>query len=152
MPQTETEALVRELRITARPETIYPFLTDPSKMTQWMGRKVSLDPRPGGVYRVEINDRDTARGEFVELDPPARVVFTWGWEMESSKAPPGSSTVEISLEPDGDETILRLVHRGLPTAESVESHAHGWDHYMERLALVAAGRDPGPDPWATPPD
>jgi len=62
--------------------------------------------------------------------------------------PPGSSTVEIELEADGDATIVRLAHRDLP-AETVESHAHGWEHYLERLRLAGAGTDRGPDPWVT---
>ena len=57
--------------------------------------------------------------------------------------PPGSSTVEIELVPDGDGTLLRFTHRDLPSAEAAESHAHGWDHYLGRLAIAAAGRRPG---------
>ena len=61
--------------------------------------------------------------------------------------PPGSSTVEIELAPDGDGTRLRFTHRDLPNAEAVESHGHGWDHYLQRLAVAAGGGDPGSDPW-----
>jgi hypothetical protein len=56
--------------------------------------------------------------------------------------------VEVTLSPDGDGTLLRLVHRGVPQ-ESRRSSAAGWAHYLPRLALAAAGYDPGPDPWAT---
>ena len=92
------------------------------------------------------------RGEFVELDPPRRLVFTFGWEPEPgaegpNPVPPGSSTVEIELAPDGDGTRLRFTHRDLPNAEAVESHGHGWDHYLQRLAVAAGGGDPGSDPW-----
>ena len=90
-----------------------------------------------------------ARGEFVEIDPPRRVVFTWGWEGMDA-VPPGSSTVEVTFEPDGDATILRLVHRGLPSAEEVQQHSHGWDMYLGRLVVAGAGGDPGPDPNANP--
>jgi len=41
------------------------------------------------------------------------------------------------------------VHKDLPNAEAVASHAHGWDHYLPRLELAAAGGDPGEDPWVT---
>jgi uncharacterized protein YndB with AHSA1/START domain len=104
-----------------------------------------------GCTRVDINGRDVARGEYVELDPPRRVVFTWGWESEGEghAVPPGSSRVEVSLEPDGEGTLVRLRHVDLPE-EALEIHGQGWDLYLGRLAKVAAGEDPGPDPWAEP--
>jgi hypothetical protein len=63
------------------------------------------------------------------------------------EVPPGSSTVEVTLTPDGEGTVLRLVHRDLPQGQGVK-HQLGWSHYVPRLAAVAAGEDPGPDPWA----
>lgn len=119
-------------------------------MIQWMGRAAELDPRPGGTFSCDINGRDVASGEYVEVDPPRRAVFTWGWGGEDSIAKPGSSTVEVTLAPDEDGTRLRLTHRDLPSEESAERHGHGWRHYTERLAAVASGEDPGVDPWATP--
>ena len=106
-----------------------------------------MDPRPGGIYRVDVTGRDIARGEYVEITPPSKVVFTWGWEGEGHPVPPGSSTVEISLIPDGQATIVRLRHSGL-TAEQGAEHAKGWEHYMARLATAAPGGDAGEDPWA----
>jgi uncharacterized protein YndB with AHSA1/START domain len=147
--QPEVAAVVeREIRIAARPETVFDFFVDPEKMVQWKGRKAELDARPGGVYRVEINDEAIARGEYVEIDAPNRVVFTWGWEGQESgehAVPPGSSRVEIELTPDGDGTLVRLRHLDLP-AQSRDVHGQGWDLYLGRLARVAAGEDPGPDP------
>jgi uncharacterized protein YndB with AHSA1/START domain len=105
-----------------------------------------LDPRPGGIYSCNITGRDIARGEFVTVEAPRRVVFTFGWEGEGQFVPAGSSTVEITLTPDGDGTILHLRHSGLP-AEAQGSHAHGWAHYLARLVVAGEGRDPGPDPW-----
>jgi len=63
--------------------------------------------------------------------------------------PPGSSTIEVDLTPEGGGTNLRFVHKDLPNAEAVGSHAHGWDHYLPRLEIAAAGGDPGEDPWVT---
>src|SRR5687768_5040603 len=101
-----------------------------------MGSAATLDPRPGGVYRVDIGQWN-AVGEFVEVDPPNRVAFTWGWENDGMSTPPGSSTVEITLTPDGDETLVRLVHSDLPNEESVRAHEHGWGvDYLPRLAIV----------------
>jgi uncharacterized protein YndB with AHSA1/START domain len=140
----------REVRIAARPETVFAFFTDPEKMVQWKGSKAELDAHPGGIYRVEINDRAIVRGEYLEVDPPSRVVFTWGWEGQESgqgghAVPPGSSRVEISLEPDGDGTLVRLRHVDLPE-QALAIHGEGWDLYLGRLRLAAAGEDPGPDP------
>ncbi|MGH2530076.1 MAG: SRPBCC family protein, partial [Actinomycetota bacterium] len=98
-----TDVLAHELRIEARPDTVFAFLTDPDKMTRWKGDSAQLDARPGGVYRLQIGQAVVV-GEFVELDPPRRVVFTWGWEGNDD-VPPGSSTVEVTLMPDGEATI-----------------------------------------------
>ncbi len=146
MPAAKTDTITHEVRIAAKPETIFEFLTDPDKMVRWKGKIAQLDPRVGGAYRVDINGRDIASGTYVEIDPPNRVVFTWGWEGQEG-VPPGSSTVEITLTPDGEETVLRLVHRGLPEGAGA-GHAEGWEHFLPRLAVAAAGDDPGPDPWA----
>jgi uncharacterized protein YndB with AHSA1/START domain len=80
----------------------------------------------------------------VEVVPYTRVVFTWGWE--GSALPPGSTTVEITLTPAGNETIVRLRHTGLP-APLADTHREGWEHFMGRLAIAAAGGNPGRDPW-----
>jgi uncharacterized protein YndB with AHSA1/START domain len=146
----ETAAAVeREIRIAASPETVFQFFIDPDRQIQWMGRSADLDPRAGGTYRVDLNGRDIARGEYIELDPPNRVVFTWGWESQGSPVRPGASTVEITLSADGDGTIVRLVHRDLPE-DSRAPHGHGWEHYLNRLAIAAEGGDAGEDPWGTP--
>jgi uncharacterized protein YndB with AHSA1/START domain len=138
----------REIHIDASPDTVFEFFTDPAKMVRWKGESATLDPRPGGIYRVEMNEQAIAVGEYVELDPPNRIVFTWGWEGGYASTPPGSSTVEVTLTPDGDGTLVRLVHSRLSTPESAEAHGHGWDQYMPRLAIAAAGGEPGPDPNA----
>lgn len=154
MTVSETSDFVEpEIRIAASPEVIYQFFIDPAKMVQWKGTDAALDPRPGGIYRVNVTGRDIAKGEYVELVPHSRVVFTWGWE--NGPIAPGSSTIEILLIPDGAETVVRLRHSGL-SPEAAEQHAEGWEHFLPRLAAAAEGRDPGIDPWTldpeTPPD
>lgn len=145
---TDTTLVEREVAIAASPETVWEFLVDPDKATRWMGQSASFDARPGGLYCVEVIPGHTASGEFVELDPPHRLVYTWGWESgKGSEVLPGSTTIEIELVPADEGTLLRFSHHGLPGAEAAQSHAHGWDHYLERLLVAAPGGDPGPDPW-----
>jgi uncharacterized protein YndB with AHSA1/START domain len=143
---TERLAVTREVVIDARPETVWQFLVDPEKIARWKGMTISFDAKVGSPYRIAVVPGHVAIGEIVELDPPHRLVYTWGWEGETA-VPPGSSTVEYELLPEGAGTRLRLTHRDLPNAEAAESHGHGWDHYVQRLAVVAAGGDPGVDPW-----
>ena len=137
-----------EIAIAASPKTVWSFLVDPDKALRWMGSWANLDPHPGGHYRVEVNPGRVASGEFLEVEPPRRLVHTWGWEPGSgSPVPPGSTTVEFELIPDGQGTLLRLTHRSLPDPASAASHGRGWEHSLARLAAVAAGGDPGGDPW-----
>jgi uncharacterized protein YndB with AHSA1/START domain len=144
---TESTAIERQVEIAASPETVWELLTDPEEATRWMGLAASFDLRPGGEYRVTVLSGNVACGEFVEIDAPRRLVLTWGWEPGSgSSLPPGSTTVEFELVPNGEGTLLRFSHRDLPAADA-EAHGHGWDHYLGRLALVGAGGDPGRDPW-----
>ena len=72
-----------------------------------------------------------------------------GRPRRESAVPPGSSTIEVELTPEGDGTSVRFLHRDLPSAESAASHSHGWDHYLPRLEIAAAGGDAGEDPWLT---
>jgi len=136
--------LVREIMIDATPETIWPFLTEPDKHIEWDGTAAELDPQPGGIYRVLVAGQHQSAGTYIEVVPMEKVVFTFGWEQEDHPIPPGSTTVEISLHRDGDKTRVRLVHGGLPD-DAVSDHTQGWDHYLARLAVAAAGGDPGPD-------
>jgi uncharacterized protein YndB with AHSA1/START domain len=148
---TEEIVFERDLQIAASPETVWQFLVDPEKLARWKGRLAqTFDPRPGGAYRIEVIPGHVAAGAFVELDPPRRLVYTWGWEPDengSNVVPPGASTVVIELVPEGGGTRLRFVHRDLPSQESAERHALGWDHYLPRLAVAAGGGDPGSDRW-----
>ncbi|MGI9597346.1 MAG: SRPBCC family protein [Acidimicrobiales bacterium] len=145
--KTESDsALVLSERIAAPPEVVFDFLVDSEKMLRWMGKSVDIDPRPGGQFRLDANGTDVATGTYVEVDPPNRVVFTWGWEG-STEVPPGSSTVTFTLTADAEHTVVELRHAGLPGGETDE-HSKGWGYFMPRLALVAVGQDPGPNQHA----
>lgn len=145
MPET-TDPLRYELRIDAPREVVFGYFTDPQRMVSWMGVSALLDPQPGGPLRVEANGRDVISGEYLEVEAPSRVVFSWGFEGSERAVSAGSTRVEVTLEPEGDGTLLVLSHHGL-TASAREAHAEGWTHYLSRLTEAAAGRSPGPDPW-----
>jgi uncharacterized protein YndB with AHSA1/START domain len=137
----KTEPIVKELRIEARPETVFEFFTEPDKLTRWLAAAATTDPRAGGINHQTHHSegRDYfMRGEFVEVTPPTRVVFTWGFDNDDVTVDPGESTVEVTLEPDGDGTLLRLVHRDLPEA-SWKDHDEGWGELLPQLARIAAG-------------
>ena len=146
---SQADVYEKEVRIAAKPDVVFEFFTDPVKMMRWKGVEAALDARPGGVYRVNVTGRDVALGEYVAVEPPHRVVFTWGWE--NSPIAPGSTTVEVTLTPDGDGTLLRLRHSGLVSEEARAQHAHGWEHYLARLAIAAPGGDAGHDPMTDAP-
>ena len=145
---TDTTVYERTLAIDASPETVWEFLVDPEKLMRWKGINADLETQPGGIFRCEVIPGHIARGEYIEIDRPNRLVFTWGWDGNED-VPPGSSTIVIELASDGDGTSLRFVHKDLPNAEAIASHAHGWDHYLPRLETAAGGGDPGEDPWVT---
>jgi uncharacterized protein YndB with AHSA1/START domain len=136
--------LIQEVVIVASPATIFPFLVDPEQHVRWMGTEADIDARVGGTHRLLVGGKHPALGEFVEVVPDERVVFTFGWDEPDHPIPARSTEVEITLIPDGDKTRVRLVHRGLPD-DAISDHSSGWGHYLERLSTVVGGGDPGPD-------
>lgn len=131
--------------IAASPQTVVPYFPDPDRYVQWMGREATLEATSGGSYRVHVRDGVEAVGEFVEVDPPRRLVFTWDWEGDPVVAP-GSTRVEVTLEPDGDGTLVRLRRHDLPTPDAADHHRQGWDLYLPRLATTVTGGDGGAGP------
>jgi uncharacterized protein YndB with AHSA1/START domain len=135
----DTGTIERELFVEASPDIVFAHFVDPERIRRWMGRTVAFDPRRGGEWRIDYNGSDIARGQVVEIDPPWRLVYTWGWEAPEQIVRPGGSTVEVTLTAEGGGTRLRLRHSGLPDAE-VASHAQGWDQFLPNLgAAVARG-------------
>ena len=131
--------------IAAHPETVFPYFTDPGRYVQWMGRDATLQPVPGGSYRIYMQDGVEAAGEFIEIDPPHRVVFTWGWTHDPA-VPPGTTRVVITLHAEEDGTRVVLRHHDLPDDGQRDHHRKGWELYLGRLELRVRGGDPGPDP------
>jgi uncharacterized protein YndB with AHSA1/START domain len=139
--EARTEPIVHERQIDASPETVFAFFTDPEKLTRWLAVEATVDPRPGGVYWQTHLGRDgeryLMRGEVVEVSTPSRLVFTWGFENANREVRPGSSTIEVTLEPRDGGTWLRLVHRDLPESER-RDHDGGWATMLDRLAAAVA--------------
>lgn len=114
-PGNPTDTVTLERRIAARPETVFGFFTDREKWLSWMGADGVFSFEPGGSYRTRVTGENVASGRFITVDPPKRLVFTWGWEERGMPVAAGSTTVEITLEPTAEGTLLRLVHSGLPS-------------------------------------
>ena len=145
---TEPLMVRRETQTAAPPATVFAFLTDPEKILSWMGTAATTEAHPGGLYLLKGVGGDrgrVARGAFREVVPVHRLAYSFGWEG-SEEVPPGSSVVEIDLIDRDGGTLLRMTHSGLPNAEQCAGHDRGWTHYLGRLAIAAAGRDPGIDP------
>ena len=138
------EMFQTDVELPASVEEVFRHLTDPAAMIRWMGQHAVLEPEPGGVFEVDINGVPV-RGRYTEVEPPHRVVVSWG-VAGSTEMPPGATEVEFTLTPTSGGTHLRLVHRDIPDRQA-PMHATGWDHFLSRLVLAASGTDPGPDPW-----
>jgi uncharacterized protein YndB with AHSA1/START domain len=133
--------------IDAAPESVYRLLIDAESLMQWMAPAARSDPQPGGELSWTHHAGDSVVGQFVELVPGRRVVFTFGWDRPDVEVPEGSTVVEIDLRPQRGGTLLRLVHRGLD-GPMADAHDGGWTNYLARLAALAEGRHPGADPLA----
>jgi uncharacterized protein YndB with AHSA1/START domain len=130
--------------IAAPREVVFAHLVSPERITRWLGLPSDVDPVPGGSFAVDVNGT-LVRGEYLEVDPPHRVVLSWGM-VGLDELPPGASRVEFTLTPTGGGTRLDLVHKGLPDSR-LRGHSSGWANYLDRLSVASAGGDPGPDTW-----
>ena len=139
-----TGPFTTEVELPAPAEEVFRHLTDPAAMVRWMGQHATLQPVPGGAFEIDINGVPV-RGQYLEIDPPRRVLVSWG-VAGNDDMPPGTTEVEFTLTPTPAGTCLRLVHRGLSPGQS-SIHATGWQHFLGRLTRAASGDDPGPDPW-----
>jgi uncharacterized protein YndB with AHSA1/START domain len=142
---TDAGPLEVTVHIAARREIVFAYFTDPARYAEWMGSRATLEPVPGGSYRVSMRDGVQASGEFIEVDPPRRLVFTWGWTHDHAVAP-GSTRVEVTLLDEDGGTRVILHHHDLPSDDQRKHHRQGWELYLTRLAIRATGGDPGPDP------
>jgi len=139
------EPLTASVHIEAAPEQVFEYFTSPEAIVRWMGDYALLQAAPGGAFEVDINGVPV-RGRYLEADPPHRLLISWG-HAGSDRLPPGASTVEVRLSPAGGGTRVEIEHRDLPE-DMRDAFGRGWPHFVARLAVAAAGGDPGPDPLA----
>ena len=138
-----------ELRrvLPAAPSVVFAAFADPALLAKWWGPNgftipaLEFDPRVGGGYRIEMQPPDGEafhlKGEFREVDPPARLAFTFAW------APPDPDDVEtevgLSFSGQGDSTEVDLTQGAFKTEERLALHRAGWTESFDRLErLIAA--------------
>lgn len=126
------------LEVDASPESVFALWTTSAGLSSWWGASAEVDPRPGGVIRVCLASGPVMSGEYVVVDPPNRIVFTFGWETPppDGALPPGSTTVHVTISRRPGGSVLTLRHGGLPV-EHIGNHARGWMHFLGELAGVA---------------
>ena len=91
------DQVVHELVLPAPAEQVFDMFTDPRQLVRWIGISADLQPRPGGRFRFEVLPGQFCEGQYVIVERPARLVFTWGWTDPSFGLPPGTSRVEVTL-------------------------------------------------------
>lgn len=132
------------IEITASPDAVLEYLITADGMTAWMGAHATLDPRPGGIFQVDIAG-SPIRGHYLEVVRPTRVVVSWG-VAGSAELPVGSSRVAFSLVATAVGTRVEVTHSKLPEP-LVAGHEDGWTHFLPRLRAAATGEPLGQDPW-----
>ena len=134
---TDTVEVTCDVFIEAKPETVFAFLTEQEKAVQWFGQITEIDGREGGRFHVAAESGVHATGEFKEVIPYEKVVFTWGG---MHGIPEGDTTVEVILSPKENGTQLTLRHYNISVKESADDFKQGWvQHAFPLLKLVSEG-------------
>lgn len=120
--------LDRTVTIQAPRDTVFRFFTDSARWASWWGAGSTIDASPGGRVVIRMPGGVEVTGEVVELVPPTRIVFTYGF-TSGAPIPPGGSRVTIELEPAGTGTRLHLAHAFAETATRDE-HVQGWRYQL----------------------
>ena len=130
-------ALERTVLIHAQRETVFRYFTDSERFAAWWGAGSTIEPRAGGAVRIRYPNGVLASGEVVELAPPDRIVFTYGYEDPAKPVRPGGSRVVVTLQERKEGTLLHLRHE-LPDAASRDQHVQGWRYQLAVFANVVA--------------
>jgi uncharacterized protein YndB with AHSA1/START domain len=138
-------SLILKRRLKASPEDVYAAWTDPAKLKQWFRPGsgpvlpgTELDVREGGHYTIAVRGEDgeehRVSGSYREVVPGRKLVFTWG----SGCAPKTESLVTVLIKPDGDGSILTLIHEQFVDEVSRERHQQGWTSCLDHLEAYFA--------------
>jgi uncharacterized protein YndB with AHSA1/START domain len=130
-----------ERTLAAPPVRVWHALTDADELTRWFwpasyGTLVEVDLRPGGSLRIDAPGLMGVQGEYVDIDPPRLLAFTWQWNGEAER-----TAVRVELSPVDGGTRLVLVHEGFADPATRESHTTGWSDCLDRLPAHLAGDD-----------
>jgi uncharacterized protein YndB with AHSA1/START domain len=140
--------VVRRL-LPAPPRVVYGEWLDPDALADWMCprparcRKVQAEPVVGGSLELEIEEGATVfwvTGQYLVLDPPSRLSFTWSCSTWAD--PTVRSVVDVRLEPaSADETLMTITHTLLPP-DVVDQHERGWAAIAAQLDAELRARPP----------
>jgi len=128
--------------INAPRNRVYQAWTDPVQMKEWWGPdnvrtlKIVADTRIGGKYRWDLvnpeGEQMSVFGEYRELIPGRKIVFTWKWDDDEDWQN-YTSLVSVEFSDRDGGTELRLTHEQLPSEESRDRHNQGWNSVLDRL-------------------
>jgi uncharacterized protein YndB with AHSA1/START domain len=140
----------RTVEIQAPREIVFLYFTDSARWAKWWGAGSSIEPQAGGKVYVLHPGAVEACGEVLEIVPPERIVFTYGY-ASGKPIPPGASRVTIHLEAAGGATRLHLLHE-FDDAAARDEHVQGWRYQLALFANVVAdevfrGADAIVDAW-----
>jgi uncharacterized protein YndB with AHSA1/START domain len=142
------EAVVLRLsrRFNAPRERVFEAWTNKDVLRKWWAAQPSwdtpvaeVDARPGGSYRLAMRDPESGEthtlvGEYREVTPPKRLVYTWTWESNVDAMSGSENTlVEVDFREDGDATEVVVTHSGFATPELRDMHTHGWNGCLDNL-------------------
>jgi uncharacterized protein YndB with AHSA1/START domain len=131
-----THRLDRTVSIQAPPESVFRFFTDSERWARWWGAGSAIEAQPGGRVLVRYPNGIEALGEVLEVAPPERIVFTYGY-AKGQPIPPGSSRVTIRLEREGAGTRLQLTHE-FAEESARDQHVQGWRFQLSVFGNVVA--------------
>lgn len=132
----QTHRLDRTITIAAAPETVFRFFTDSARWAKWWGAGSEIDARVGGQMRIRYPNAVEAAGEVLEVDPPRRIVFTYGYASGQPIAV-GASTVTIAVEAVGGGSRVDLVH-SFTDPGVCDQHVQGWRFQLSVFANIVA--------------
>lgn len=135
---TTKPSLTIKRRFNAPPAKVYAAWTDAKMIARWFGPEgverveAETDLRVGGAYHITMHvpgDRHDVLGVYREIVPNERLVFTWAWKS----TPERESLVTVTFKPDGDGTIMTLLHEHFYDADARDRHQHGWSGAIDKL-------------------